>query len=305
MFDLFILGAGFSTMSGAPKEKEILPKIFQDPNNTELFSSIIRILYHKHPSWLENTSFNEILSRLDLIRYYKPYPNLNYDLVENTERQLLKKMVLLLEPKQTKLNTHLYQEFIKKANQASFISFNYDLILEKALQSSELVYRCGLPTRDLDNPMEVNEDIGTRYLLKLHGSIDLLFCSNCRVIFRTKNIRNTDVLCPLCSERFLNYFLIAPTLFKSYRMPALRNLWYSALQILAKCKTLCFIGYSMPDGDILSYQLFDTAFRMANMRQRAYLINGPRHNPEKFFEIYGNNLVNTKMYLQDWINSLQ
>ncbi|KNZ69346.1 hypothetical protein Tfer_1983 [Thermincola ferriacetica] len=300
MFDLYVVGAGFSAASGAPRETEILPRIFSQPKNKPLAKILTEVLYPDTADWPAKVSFQEVISRLDLIRYYQPYPNIDYNLIDQCENRLLQEMVGILHPDNTGLNQDLYRLFVHDlAGNADFLSFNYDLVLEQVL--ADLGETIDLHLDLTDHPVSVRREAkSSRTLLKLHGSINLKFCPQCKTIFRFMHIYAKDQYCLDCGS-LLNNFLVAPTLFKAYELPAIRDIWYAALIRLISSEQICFIGYSLPDNDLLTYQMLDTAFRMNGKKQRVYLVNGPHFNPVKFINIYGKNLINTKFYFEEWV----
>ncbi len=297
MFDVFVLGAGFSTASGAPKASAILTEMFDSPANRELAQAVRDILFPRNPDWLHKASFNEVLSRFDLIRYFRPYPNVDYQKVEKVERALIQELVSMLAPDKTAGNKFLYHFFAAQTATSRFISFNYDLVLETALSSNGYPY-----CYEIGGNIESDNNSGVHpvKLLKLHGSINLVYCLTCRKIHRVCP-ESENKVCPHCSQQGLEPFLVAPTLYKSYELPAIRDIWFSALKTLLHSRSLCFIGYSLPDGDLLAYQMLDFAFRLADEKPVVHLVNGPHFNPAKFRNIYGERLVNTGLFFEEWV----
>lgn len=93
MTRVFILGSGFSAPGGAPLTRNILPQIFaidkKKPQICNLQTWLEKTFFNKKPDWINSVSFEEILSRMDLIKYYRPYPDINYKELEYFEELLL------------------------------------------------------------------------------------------------------------------------------------------------------------------------------------------------------------------------
>jgi hypothetical protein len=106
-------------------------------------------------------------------------------------------------------------------------------------------------------------------LLKLHGSLNWLYCKTCqrleigasdsrkylKVLGRfvgpslEQSYRTDSSACPTCQSR-LRPLLIAPTHLKDYRIPHLAQVWYEAEQVLREASRVVFIGYSLPEDDV-------------------------------------------------------
>jgi len=315
---VFVLGSGFSALAGAPLSRSVLSKIFgrpEKPGITELKSYLGSFLFRGQEDWISNTNLEEVLSRLDLIRHYRPYSNVDYSEVSFYEEQLLSEFTGLLSPGRIKPGHRAYLDFISfiKASDA-IISFNYDLIIESLLTLTGRKYDYLLREEKKETSSESVK------ILKLHGSINAFFCHICGEIFifshgitghpangpeSADSAPKKQLTCARCllsgRQVPLKHFIIAPTLFKSYTLPSLRNLWFRALEILTGAREIYFIGYSLPEADILSYQLFDFGGRMAEPGQDIYLIDGPRPAAERFKQIYGNRLINLGIYFEEWM----
>lgn len=332
MTRVFVLGSGFSVRAGAPLSRSVLGTLFCReicaPHVRELKSYIDRFLFPGRPDWVNETDFEEVLSRLDLIRHYQPYPNIDYDQVSYYEDLLIGEFTKLLNPEHLSPGHCSYTTFNKQLKpQDTIISFNYDLIVESLLASANKEYN-----------YELGCQVGTSEaqampLLKLHGSINLYYCPSCSKVFffsprvtrhpvahgkhsvtngshaaHIPEITDNPLICRQCSTKdktaALRHFIIAPTLFKSFTLPALRRLWFTALQALAGASRIYIIGYSLPKADILSHQLFDFARRMSAHNQDVHIINGPKAVPKRFLHIYGNSLKNEGVYFEHWIKRL-
>jgi NAD-dependent SIR2 family protein deacetylase len=325
MSRVFVLGSGFSVRAGAPLSRSILSSLFRQdksaPRLLDLKLYIDRFLFPGRPDWVTKADFEEVLSRLDLIRHYQPYPNIDYNQVSYYEDLLISEFTKLLNPEHLSQRHSSYDIFTRLLEpQDIVISFNYDLVLESLLTSAGIDFNYCLKSQ-----ISTSKNKALR-LLKLHGSINLYYCPRCsQVVFFSQQMTrhpvtygskakfNPDLtadslICGQCSTIdkivVLRHFIIAPTLFKSVTLPALRRLWFTALQALSGASQIFIIGYSMPVADILSHQLFDFAQKMSTQNQDIYMINGPRAASESFLHIYGDRLKNEKVYFEHWTEQL-
>ena len=153
------------------------------------------------------------------------------------------------------------------------ITTNYDLIVDTALMHMSQQrkppgglphYHCGIANI---SSVAREQNFGT--LLKLHGSLNWLFCRTCqrlelgatdstKYLSIFQKIAGPDLRssftadgapCGACG-RMLRPLLVAPSHLKDYRNPHLSQVWYEAQSILRKADRAIFIGYSLPDDDV-------------------------------------------------------
>lgn len=302
---IYVVGSGFSSCAGTPVLRDVLLELFknkEDPLTKELKNYLQNLLFpNQKDEWIHSSTLEEILSRLDLIKMYRPYENVDYHQVSHYEEMLLQKFSSLLSPGSTQWQKPSYQKFVKSLTPKDvIISFNYDLIMETLLKESGILYDYCL------HWSEANGTLGKAVkLIKLHGSINQYYCPECgHILFEEAESKKTRP-CPYCLKKGVHIntrqLMIAPTLFKSYSLPSLRALWFQTLQLLGKAEEIIFIGYSLPEADVLAYQLFDFGYKAAGEGQKATLVNGHHLSPERFANIYGKGLFNTGLYFEEWI----
>jgi hypothetical protein len=153
------------------------------------------------------------------------------------------------------------------------ISTNYDLIADSSLMNLSKGrkpsgglpnYHCGISNISQFKP---EDRFGT--LLKLHGSLNWLFCKTCLrlELGETESVPYSTILqkvvgpdlkssfladgaaCTICRSR-LRPLLVAPSHLKNYRNPHLAQVWYEAQRVLRQARRVIFVGYSMPDDDV-------------------------------------------------------
>jgi hypothetical protein len=157
------------------------------------------------------------------------------------------------------------------------ISLNYDMLLDNVLFKiasdrpggrARLSYGCDVRTNAY---RQIREEYGR--LLKLHGSLNWLYCACCHALeigmsdFGTRSVscgllktihkecsldkhyRRMAKNCRDCGTP-LRPVIITPTRAKDYRNPHVQAIWYHAERMLRKAEHVCFIGYSLPDDDL-------------------------------------------------------
>jgi len=140
----------------------------------------------------------------------------------------------------------------------SFISLNYDILIDNAL--------LGIEGLDLDYTVKfINTGRDWRKprasrsikLLKLHGSLNWLYCPTCRALRITPREKGVcrlkwqpgDCLCCKC-ETLAVPIIIPPTYFKVLSNLYLQEIWHAAEQVLLESQRIIFCGYSFPDADV-------------------------------------------------------
>lgn len=289
---VYILGSGFSADAGLPLSRDILKIIFKNPShNSEVFQLkkwLEENFYRNEPNWINHNNFSEILSRIDLIRYYKPIQQVNYQELDRFEDFLIKLFINVLANNSLSIPEPFRKFASGISSQDTIITFNQDLIIELALKQAGRRY----------NYLYGGKSSGSNIpLLKLHGSVNLTFCPQCHLIAKA-----IAVVCPQCHIP-MKPLIIAPTFFKSYQIPAIRSLWFAALKNLSQAQELFFIGYSMPNDDLLSHQLFDFGYRL-NPRAPVTVINGPRPSLAIFQNIYQQGINNSQLKFVEYMKKL-
>jgi NAD-dependent SIR2 family protein deacetylase len=135
------------------------------------------------------------------------------------------------------------------------ITFNYDLVLEHALQRVGAKAEYHLP-ESLCPPKESFQDAVRVTVLKLHGSANWAICTNCEgsvAVLDEKVTENPNALrervCPDCKTASYHPLLIPPSWDKSEYREITSAIWRRAVAELEKATRIVVIGYSMPEVD--------------------------------------------------------
>jgi hypothetical protein len=150
-------------------------------------------------------------------------------------------------------------------HKTAFITLNYDTFIDTALRGSP-------PVSDIDYGFEFRFDDyaaggrGTRPaanavpLLKLHGSLDWLYCRACHALDRggrpdevKRVIPGLSFGTPFCvCGNVKQPVIVPPTFFKSLSHVHTRQIWHAAEEVLSgqRLRRIVFCGYSFPDADL-------------------------------------------------------
>lgn len=172
----------------------------------------------------------------------------------------------------------LMNEILKSGQEACLISFNYDLLLDRALTeatrhvTSTWSYAVPFHAGVEQFPSYPESDDPTIFLLKLHGSLNWGQCPKCNSLrlwaYNTYDniFRKTWPNCKTCSGISTGFepVLVAPTPAKQFPS-ALDSAWNTAANCLQKTEKLTVIGYSFPAFDRESRRLFLKNFIIPNL----------------------------------------
>lgn len=168
----------------------------------------------------------------------------------------------------------------------SFVSLNWDVALEEMLSENRDRYSVnyGAAERSFDFDNSTSTEVAaTRadiaHIAKIHGSINWLYCDNCRRLYaipprqinriadqllsdndwdaigKTLKIEIDDDLrkpqrsCPCCPDVALGTRIATFSYRKALDFPMFQRTWFCAERLLARARTWVFIGYSLPAAD--------------------------------------------------------
>lgn len=165
-----------------------------------------------------------------------------------------------LGDKRAKHHPKLLENLGPGLSSTTFISFNYDILLDNALadlhDTWDLDYRVDFENYDKDGWHRPRRARSVK-LLKLHGSVNWLYCPTCRSVTLTPMEKGIcrlkwdpgSCVCSVC-ETLAVPIIIPPTYFKALSNLHLRTIWDAAERVLSNCNRIVFCGYSFPDADI-------------------------------------------------------
>lgn len=179
------------------------------------------------------------------------------------------------------------------------ISFNYELLMDYALHNLKNTdirwmikdgygISCDYLSEDrktAQNSTEQRNQSNIK-LLKLHGSLNWLFCPQCGQLYTYEHsdARGNSVIingmanmikCATdhCCHR-LSRVIIPPTLMKNYQsIPFIPTLWHQAREVLKQASEIIVIGYSFPATDFRSNWMFRKAMVDNNNLKKVIIID--------------------------------
>jgi NAD-dependent SIR2 family protein deacetylase len=321
--DVMILGAGFSKALGAPMQREILQRILKlDVSGLlEDEKSVYLRSLEKLKQLLSEVMFLSLTDlRIDLEDIYTPLDNSiftgsSFRQLSAREASDFRKSIdtlisLFMKHSLENISSNdtfcsrlatdltLYKTNHKKSDRLSFITTNWDILLDTALfnamghSDGQIDYCCHtvqFRTTDQYYPGLMADALGKFRvkILKLHGSMNWLHCPRCGRLYTTfdEKISILEYLreprCRICAKNFgnsgtsdggpiLENQLLMPTFLKEISNAQLKLVWQNAAIELSEAKNLYFIGYSFPSAD---FELRTLLSRNVSHSARIFVVN--------------------------------
>jgi len=289
---LLIFGAGATKDCGGPLTNEILFEAFKAKATFErqdLLERLGAFLRHHFPH-VAGASTKEDYPALPLVfslldtaidRRQQFGPNWPPDELARVREDLEYAIFGLFDNQLRSAETNSYLNLLDMTYpgpepQPAVISFNYDIVLDRAaffLCSMRYPDTKCMPDYgcDIRTPAYRNCDRHYGRLLKLHGSLNWIYCPGCHrmdvgmskrdrftpavrhILFDEvpldERFTRTEAHCRDCSA-LLRPVLITPTYRKDYRNPHIAQVWYQAERELQQANRIIIVGYSLPDDDV-------------------------------------------------------
>ena len=277
MQHVIVLGAGASKADGAPLQFDLLRDYFllEKDNAHSAMNAELNSFFHNFygidtvsvDAKTEFPTFEEVLGTLELamarnenFRIPQTGPP---DLWDQRRIQQCREYVvtLICTILARKLgsgpggggtsHSRLVQNIPRTGN-TSFISFNYDLLIDNAIGDAGRTRDYGTT---FANPLPVNDSsVG---LYKLHGSLNWLRCPTCGALTHTGDVKGASY--PVDQREHCQTIncngettpiVIPPTFFKAMSDFHLQQIWHVAERRLVAADRIYFCGYSLPEADM-------------------------------------------------------
>ncbi len=282
---IFFFGAGASAAEGAPIASRLLVEAFkQFPNDGKirLVKEFLREFYSNDCSNEASIpTFEEILSPIDIClqKQEQISSKWNYDKLTELRENLIYCICSVIHEKlleNNKYHVSLTNNLLQNDDDwkhFAFISLNYDILLDNALvklgdgskaNPVDLDYAASFRNEGTDWRSPSERKV---YLLKLHGSLNWLFCPTCnsiRITPKEKGVMRIFTHSEVCEKDGSRQraLIIPPTFQKIYDNPFLVAIWHKAERLLREANRVIFVGYSMPESDVhIKYLLKKSLFR--------------------------------------------
>jgi len=274
------LGAGASAAEGAPIQSELFRRYFKSRNIkkypamfkelSKFFKEIFGIDLTKPAETITFPTFEEALGILDLAEMRRESFR-GFDFAgaapKGNTAQLIRLYLILVMSKAIAdgLNEDsgqqphrlLVQNLRKGLLQKTIvISTNYDLVIDNAL-GRQINY--GVDFAGRNNFGGQGRAVGNSVmLLKLHGSLNWLYCPVCnnlnsyeskKAVLSLMSENRPITQCPTCKS-VMSPVIVPPTFYKDMSRVFLSTIWNKAENVLREVDHVVFCGYSLPDADM-------------------------------------------------------
>jgi hypothetical protein len=300
---VYIVGAGFSKHAGLPLQSDFTKALLEPRANESdpmrpLAEHLGRFVHDAFDHGKEANakfwpSLEDVFTNIDLAAntgHHLGHEHAPSDL-RMTRRVLLARMIRMLDERFAKAESakdadwrRLDRFFLKlDTKNSGFISINWDTVIERKLatlpEAHSVDYRCGAvqaafpPKGNVVAEHQPPDGKITIPVVKIHGSVNWLYCDNCRQLYWfptrdglsvsmqliTRNeadrLKLHDVSscakwsCINCTDVPLTTRIATFSYLKALDFPMFERSWLSAERLLRQAKKWIFIGYSLPAAD--------------------------------------------------------
>ncbi len=165
----------------------------------------------------------------------------------------------------------------------TFITFNYDLLLEDALYKVGVVPEYCLPQGGTVVGA-AKPGVQSCSVLKLHGSTNWGVCTKCsqHLVVLSRDMFGVSselslLECEKCHAPTLQPLLIPPSWDKSEYADIMRPVWSEAVEALEQASRICVIGYSMRETDSFFRYLIALALSQNHNLYRLIVVDTNRN----------------------------
>lgn len=308
MKTVYILGAGASAAEGAPVVRNFLRvayRYFKEENYDADLEIVWEYLEHFY-GYCKKICSGEDLDRypgideiFNIVDWYLLHNQsfsrrFSRPRLHDLKTALVKLISMTLDrslPPHQGIHHSFVSGVIERENEMpAFISMNYDIVLDKAIRTAGRGLEYGFYGRHSDH-FESREKVP---LYKLHGSLNWSLCPLCgeisehegkvaHLLFKENNV----ITCLNCGGENSQAVIIAPTLYKSYKISRLQNIWDSAGGAISCSDRLVIIGYSLAPADTSIIATIKRALNTENKDREIVVINPNKRACERYSQIFG------------------
>jgi hypothetical protein len=314
---VIVLGAGASKADGAPLQGELFQEYFAstalrervDPNMQEGLRKFFKELWGidviaADSSYQRFPTFEETLGLLEIAytrcEFFRGFSSTD---VHNTQGQELRSYLveligLILDEKLRESMSHhrtliASLERLDQLGSTVFLSLNYDILIDNSIgrMVSNTIPEYGVEFTP--KPHQNEEPFGrSSLLLKLHGSLNWLFCPTCNALSLFPHHKAVSEL-PGAPHRFRCSncrglrvpIIVPPTFFKIMSNFYLQQIWKRAEEELKEARRIIFCGYSFPDADIhFKYLLKRAEVNRNSEPPSVFVVNRPNESSKENYQ---------------------
>jgi hypothetical protein len=332
----YIVGAGLSHHAGLPLQTQFTERLLEqrfdkhhpDYNLQQYIAEFIHVVFdhNKKASAKYWPMLEDLFTRIDLSANSGHHLSDKYTPADlRTIRRALLTIIIGVLAKdygiarrRAPLEWNGLSHFIKNvtASNSAFISMNWDTAIEQQMSAVKSInnfdYRCGAEAAEfsIKPGMIVKREGLTRsiQIIKMHGSINWLYCDNCRRVHwfppecsdRIANqlLNKTEwahidssrkvvgqLHCKYCPRVVLGTRLATFSYLKALEFPMFQKSWLAAEAALNSARRWVFIGYSLPDADYQFKYLLKRSQVSRRNRPEIILVTGG-DNPDATYRNY-------------------
>lgn len=288
--NVIFLGAGAAKAEGAPLQSELFSEFFKGMKHRPIAHKYDRDLAtwfelifgldvdHSPIDRLRFPTFEEVLGLIDLAEQRRegikdfPLDNAAEDAgrLRGIRNDLILAMAETIGDK-LKMRGQFHRQLFDNIhargalNDTVFLTTNYDILADNAgldavaphgYQNTAFPIDYGFPCRVEDGSPLTPAPNAVR-LLKIHGSLNWLFCPVCAEVVVTIEEKGAlrlvhdpgNATCRFC-ETLMVPIIVPPTFYKDLSRFALASTWARAERALRQARRVVFCGYSFPDADL-------------------------------------------------------
>ncbi|MCL6639267.1 MAG: SIR2 family protein [Firmicutes bacterium] len=308
MKTLYIFGAGASAAEGAPVLRDFLKisyRFFKEEHYSPDLDIVWEFLEHfygckteiRRPEDLEQfPGLGEIFNIVDWLLLQNQAFSTRFPRSRLHElKTALVKLISMTLDKSIPSYNGIHQSFVSAVvmdgeEMPTFISLNYDIVLDNAVRATGYEPEYGFYGSHLDHL----ERRGKIPLYKLHGSLNWSFCPLCGEISehneKVAHLLFKDrysITCLNCGGDSSQAVIIAPTLYKSYGISRLQNIWDCAGKAVSLSDRLVFIGYSLAPADTSIIAMVKRALNAPDKKREIVVINPSQQACRRYRMIFG------------------
>ena len=300
---VFIIGAGFSSYAGLPLTEDFTQALLAveelGGGPSKVLVPFLRRFVHDAFNHKEEASakfwpvLEDLFTCVDLAANSGHHLGPQYEpaRLRTVRRALIVRIIKMLRqhsgPKYRKKDDwQQLQRFCRGVDvrKTAFISMNWDTVIEETLRTTQGItaidYGCDAGASQFQKTrvrLRINPGSKEVQVLKMHGSVNWMYCDNCRellwfppdqsskiatCLFSRRDwelVRDTaggdyerrpsEVSCPCCGARGLGTRLATFSYRKALEFPMFHKSWLAAERLLREASTWIFIGYSLPGAD--------------------------------------------------------
>ncbi len=318
--DVILLGAGASKSEGAPLQKELFKSFFDyirvnpswhSKDYAKEVTTIKDFFYNFWGIRINDTSLNdedfptfeECLGVLDTaLARNQSFRDNDKQAIRNIRNSLVFLIAKILDEKlgpgqfHRRLIDRLHNQ--SRLRQTAFISLNYDILIDNALIAQypehHLDYRIEFVNYEREYDFLKPDPDRAVSLIKIHGSLNWLYCPTCGALERKEHKATTAFYKPEpCSDchTYMEPIIIPPSFYKEFSNPFTQQILYAADLAFRRANRVFICGYSFPDADLHVKYLLKRAEQYQGKTPEIIVIDIDRSNDFKnrfrrFFKDY-------------------